>query len=152
MTTAYVSSTYIDLVVHRDAVMRALRKAQVEVIGMEDYIASDTSPVTKCLGDVSKADVYIGLFAHRYGYVPRDDNPQRMAVTEMEYRHAVQHGKVCLIFLHSEDDQWPPKFVDSGDGEAPKRVKALREELSQELLISFFTTADNLAALVVAAV
>jgi hypothetical protein len=119
---------------------------------MEDYVATDIRPVTKCLEDVARADLYIGIFAHRYGHVPAADNLTRTSITEMEYRHAVQQGKVCLIFLHNDEDQWPPKFVESGDRESGKRMRALRDELTQELLVSFFTNADNLAALVVAAV
>jgi hypothetical protein len=152
MTTVYVSSSFLDLIAHRDAVIRALRKSQLEVIGMEDYIATDNRPVTKCLDDVARTDIYIGLVAHRYGYVPPDDNPEHLSITEMEYRHAVKHQKPCLVFLHSEDDNWPPKFVELGDSPSARRLKALREELSQELVVSFFTTPDNLASLVVAAV
>jgi hypothetical protein len=151
MTKIYVSSTFADLSFHRDAVSRALRKLQVDVLGMEDYVASDTRPVDQCLEDIAKADLYLGIFAHRYGHVPVQSNPEQLAITEMEYRYAISHNKPCLVFLHDEDHEWPPKFIDS-DSKHAKRIKALRQELAQELLVGKFTTPDNLAALVVPAI
>lgn len=65
----YLSSTYEDLKDHRLVVHEALRKAGHQVIAMEDYVATDQRPVEKCLKDVEKADIYIGLFAFRYGYI-----------------------------------------------------------------------------------
>jgi hypothetical protein len=65
MVTIYLSSTYEDLKDYRRAVYEALRKAGHQVIAMEDYVATDQRPVEKCLNDVVKADIYIGLFAFR---------------------------------------------------------------------------------------
>ena len=46
---------------------------------MEDYVATDRRTVDKCLADVAGADIYVGLFAFRYGYVPppEHNNPKR---------------------------------------------------------------------------
>jgi hypothetical protein len=65
MATVYLSSTYEDLQDHRRAVFEALRKSGYQVIGMEDYVATEQRPVDKCLMDVEKADMYVGLFAFR---------------------------------------------------------------------------------------
>ena len=37
---------------------------------METYVAEPRRPVDKCLNDVAACDLYIGVFAWRYGYVP----------------------------------------------------------------------------------
>ncbi|MBC8449017.1 MAG: DUF4062 domain-containing protein [Chloroflexi bacterium] len=42
MTEIYVSSTYSDLVEHRQQVYDILRKMRYDVIAMEDYVATDT--------------------------------------------------------------------------------------------------------------
>ena len=57
---------------------------------MEDYVATDERPVDKCLKDVAKADIYVGIFAFRYGYVPPADhsNPKGLSITELEFRQA----------------------------------------------------------------
>ncbi|HSL05741.1 MAG TPA: DUF4062 domain-containing protein, partial [Nitrospiraceae bacterium] len=83
MATIYLSSTFEDLKDYRRVVFDALRKSGHQVIAMEDYVASDQRPVDKCLKDVEKSDIYVGLFAFRYGYVPpsQHNNPNGLSIT-----------------------------------------------------------------------
>src|SRR5438270_11134060 len=104
----YLSSTYNDLKAYREAVYHTLRQMQHDVIAMEDYVATDQRPLNKCLADVADCDLYIGLFAWRYGYVPQEGNPDHKSITEFEYRKAVEVGKSRLIFLLDEKASWPP--------------------------------------------
>jgi hypothetical protein len=149
--TIYLSSTYEDLHEYRRVVFNALRKSGYNVIAMEDYVATDQRPVKKCLDDVAKADVYVGLFAFRYGYVPPPghDNPTGLSITELEFRHAEKLGKPCLIFLVSEDAPWPPKFVDSAREE---RIMQLRDYVLREKTVSCFSAPHELSSLVQSAV
>jgi formylglycine-generating enzyme required for sulfatase activity len=151
MTTVYLSSTYEDLKDYRSAVFEALRKAGYEVLAMEDYVATDRRPVEKCLADVARADIYVGLFAFRYGYIPpvEHGNPDGHSITELEFRHAEKLRKPCLAFAVSEDAPWPPKFIDGLKGE---RINRLREYLLTEKTASFFSSPHQLASLVQAAV
>jgi hypothetical protein len=56
---------------YRQAVGEALQKSGHQVIGMEDDAASDVRPVAACLGEIrQRADLYVGLFAFRYGMIP----------------------------------------------------------------------------------
>jgi hypothetical protein len=109
MATIYLSSTYSDLIDHRTAVYRALRKLRHDVVSMEDYGASDARPLDKCLADVAACDIYVGLFAWRYGYIPPG---KTQAITELEFREAVRSGKSCLVFLLAEDAPWPRTLMD----------------------------------------
>jgi uncharacterized protein DUF4062 len=154
MARIYVSSTYGDLKDHREQVYRALRRLGHDVIAMEDYVAADQRPLDKCLADVARCDLYVGVFAHRYGYIPDQDNPEARSITELEYRHAQALGKPCLNFLLDEAAPWPPTWSDAftGDGEGGARMRGLREELARERLVSFFTTAEDLAQKVSVAV
>src|SRR5262245_34740793 len=70
----YLSSTYTDLLGCREAVYKVLRMMRHDVIAMEDYGATDRRPLDKCLDDVARTDLYLGIFAWRYGYVPERDN------------------------------------------------------------------------------
>ena len=151
MTTIYLSSTYEDLKEYRAAVFDALRKAGYHVFAMEDYVATDKRPVERCLADVADADIYVGLFAFRYGYVPPAEhgNPHGLSITELEFRHAEKLRKPCLTFVVSEDAPWPPKFIDGLKGE---RINQLREYLLTEKTASFFSSPHQLARLVQAAV
>jgi hypothetical protein len=102
---------------------------------------------------VEAADVYVGLFAWRYGYVPRDDNPSGLAITELEYRHALASGKACLIFILDEGTPWPPQFLDSqtGEGGSGEQIRRLRKELTENHVVMFFKSPDDLASSVSAA-
>jgi Domain of unknown function (DUF4062) len=64
---------------------------------MEDHVATDERPVEKCLRDVAGCDVYVGIFAYRYGYVPKEENPEGRSITELEYRKA---GESAVARLH----------------------------------------------------
>jgi len=150
-TQIYISSTYEDLRDHRKAVSNALQRAGYRVKAMETYAASNDWPADKCLADVSASDLYVGIFAYRYGYVPStDDNPKRLSITEMELRRAIEDGKSCLCFFVDKNTPWPPLMIERGEGEI--RLAALRTELTQSRLTDFFTTPDDLAMKVATAV
>src|SRR5215475_3540567 len=134
MKSVYISSTYEDLKPHRESVYRGLSKMRYRVTAMEDYVARDGRMVDAVMKDVASCDIYVGIFAWRYGYVPPQDNPDGRSITELEYREAGRQKKPRLIFLLDKDAAWSPKFMDAGqqdDGGA--RIKRLREELSQQM-------------------
>lgn len=157
MATIYLSSTYEDLKDFRSAVVQALRQSEYHVIAMEDYVATDHRPVDKCLKDVEKADIYVGVFAFRYGYIPpaEHNNPNGLSITELELRHAQRLKKPCLTFLADQKlSGFPAAMMDAftGDGKTGKHIKRLRGELGRELTASFFSVPYYLASLVQAAV
>jgi hypothetical protein len=150
----YLSGTYKDLVEHRKAAYQQLRMMRHDVIGMEDYVASDQRPTDKCLADVAESDVYLGIFAWRYGFVPSRGNPQKRSITELEYRKAKELDKPCLIFLSQDDAPWPITMMDAHTGEAGAgtRIKKLRAELTDQHTVSFFATPEQLASRTAAAI
>jgi|SRR5579885_344907 hypothetical protein len=154
MAKIYLSSTYADLKEFREAVYRALRQMQEDVIAMEDYVASDQRPLDKCLADVDECEAYVGLFAWRYGYIPQEGNPRRLSITEREYRRAKARGKPRFIFLLHKDADWPQEMRDShtGEGEAGLCIQNLRNELARVRTVSFFKTPAEVAGLVSVAI
>ena len=116
-----------------------------DVIAMEDYGATDQRPTDKCLADVVESDLYIGIFALRYGYIPTEKNPEHKSITELEYRQALQTGKSCLVFLLDKDAPWPSTSMDAITGESNRgeSIEALRRELAQEKMVDFFQTPMN---------
>src|SRR3954447_17726852 len=80
---AYVSATFKDLQAHRRIVQVVLKRFGYEDVAMEYYVAEDKRPLDKCLQDVADCDLYIGIFAWRYGFVPETDNPEKLSVTEL---------------------------------------------------------------------
>ena len=154
MATIYLSSTYEDLKDYRRVVVEALRKSGHDIVAMEDYVATDQRPVDKCLQDVEQADIYVGLFAFRYGYVPPSthNNPNGLSITELEFRHAEARTK-CLTFVVDDATPWPRMFDDAHTAEDKgERIKTLRQHLLTEKLASSFSFPHELATLVLAAV
>jgi uncharacterized protein DUF4062 len=142
--SVYVSSTYQDLKEYRQAVHGVLAKMRYNVIAMEDYVARDNRMVDQVLRDVADCDIYLGIFAWRYGYVPSQGNPAGLSVTELEYREAGAKRKPRLVFLVDADAPWSPKFMDSrtGENEQGARIGRLREELTERMYSPFTNPAD----------
>ena len=152
----YISSTYQDLIDHRAAVDRTLRRMGHDVIGMEQYVAEGSKPVDRCKADVRTADVYVIIAAWRYGYVPGSEGkpPDRRSITEIELDEAKTSGKPVLAFLLDPEAPWPPNRVDamSGIKGAGEDVSRLRAQLGTDYLAGIFRTPDDLASQVAAAV
>jgi hypothetical protein len=147
MSTIYVSSTFTDLRAHRKALELAIRRLGHVDIAMEYYIAEDSRPLDRCLRDAGSCDLYVGLFARRYGYCP---SGKQRSITELEFRTARAAGIECLCFLLAEDATWPGESVESGAG--ADKLALLRAELSTQYLCGLFTTPDELAAIASAAI
>lgn len=144
MALVYISSTFNDLRAERDAAYRAVRRLRHDAIAMEDYVAADERPLERCLADVRRCDIYIGILAWRYGYVP----PGRSrSITELEFREALKEKKKCLIFM--QDESIKPRSTGRADRQ---HILQLRATLGKRFLASFFTTSDDLAARVTASV
>jgi hypothetical protein len=142
---AYVSSTFEDLRDCRSEVRLALSRLGVTDVAMEYYVAEPDRPLERCMRDAAECDLYIGVFAWRYGYIPPGED---RSITELEYRTAAAGGKPALIFILREDASWPRTYMDRD----ATRIETLRDELSRDRLCSFFSTPQELASLVTAAV
>jgi hypothetical protein len=152
----YISSTYQDLVDHRAAVDRTLRRMGHDVIGMEQYVAEGSKPVERCKADVRGADVYVIIVAWRFGYVPgrTASPPDGRSITQIELEEAQASGRPVLAFRLDPETPWPPNRVDAmggapGAGEDVSRLRAL---LGTDYLAGIFRTPDDLASQVAAAV
>ncbi len=140
MAKIYVSSTFKDLKECRDQVIHLLRRMRHEVVAMEDYTAEEQWPADKCLADVAACDLYVGIFAWRYGFIPPDNNPDNLSITELEYRKAGEAGKHRLIFLLDENASWPRPMMDRD----PSRIEDLRKRLGEKHTCSFFAAAHEI--------
>ena len=147
MSTIYVSSTFVDLRGHRKALSLAIRRLGHVDVAMEYYIAEDTRPLDRCVRDAGSCDLYLGVFARRYGFCPPGE---QRSITELEFRAARGAGIDCLCFLLAEDAPWPDESVERGPG--ADKLAALRAEVGTDYLCGFFTTPDELAAIASAAI
>jgi len=141
----FLSSTYVDLIEHRKAVVNSLRAMGEEVDHMEIFGARDEEPTKASLDELDRCDVLVGIYAYRYGTVPKGS---KVSVTEQEYLHAMSKKIPVLVFVVDESHPWPPKLMDKSQTE----VEKFRSKATAEHSPDYFTSPDNLASKVVASV
>ncbi len=135
----FVSSTYIDLINYRHAAEKAINDQKQKYEGMEYMGAMDKEPVAACLDLVEQCDLFIGIYAWRYGHVPDTSD---ISITELEYRHAKQLEKPCLCYLVDKEQPWKPGFIE--DGEAGDKLNTFKAGLTKEVVRSTFTESADL--------
>jgi hypothetical protein len=162
----FVSSTSDDLVEHRAAAIRGLRRLGHEVVAMEDFTAAASYPLDRVLELVRECDAYVGLVAWRYGYIP--DAPGLVSpppgaqsgitsITEYEYlaakEKAAKESTPILVFVLAESAPWPARHFDGFDRETTSEaILAYRTRLMNDHVVSFFTTVEGLESQVTAAI
>ena len=66
---AFLSSTYKNLIEHRSAAVVALQRLGQEAGYMEVFGARAEEPLQACFSEIEACDVFIGIYAHRYGFI-----------------------------------------------------------------------------------
>jgi hypothetical protein len=109
---------------------------------MEHLPASSLSAVAASEALVDEADIYIGIYAHRYGH---QDPERRMSYAEIEYNRAVERGIPRFIFLADKSHSFPPEHYETGDG-ALKLRAFIRRLKNEQILTPPFKSPDDLRA------
>ncbi len=148
---AMISSTARDLPLHRKQVEEACHRMGVFAEKMmENLTAENANAVEVSLRLVEEADVYIGIFAQRYGSVPDYNNPDKISITEMEYNRATERGIPRLIFFMHDDHDLKKSDVETGPG--AEKLERLKKRIGNERVAAFFTSPEDLRAHVIQAV
>ena len=96
MKTAMISGTSVDLPEHRQEAIDACLREGVFPVAMEHLPAKDADATRVSLEMVNKADIYIDIYAWRYGHIPEGHD---ISITEMEFDRAVKRKIPILVFL-----------------------------------------------------
>ena len=147
----YVSSTYIDLKDYRAKVNERLRRAGFELVAMEDDPAFDERPVVKCLKDVASCDFYVGILANRYGYIPTEENPDGLSITELEY-HKAGEVKIPRLMFQLDPLKRIEGYDDSQLPEGDQCMQRFRSEVKKQHGIRHFQNKEELGGLVLEAI
>ena len=81
----FLSSTKIDLSEVRQNIIKFLGVLRSDLIAMEIFGSDETKPVDYSLSQVRNCDIFIGVYAERYG---RTDPQTGKSITELEYIEA----------------------------------------------------------------
>jgi hypothetical protein len=141
--TVYLSSTLKDLEAERRGVQEALGD---QCIVRHSYRASEDALVDSCLNDVAECDLYIVILGLRYGFVPTRgfSNPEKLSITELEYRHAGTKVIARHAFLKDEG-AIPYTLTDAKTKEhPPERIEAFRSSASADQRAALFKTIPEL--------
>lgn len=145
--TVMISGTVSDLTEHRTEIMDACMRQGMLPKMMGHLPANDAEAISASIRILDEANIYIGVFAHRYGYVPKANNPQQVSVTELEYNRAVERKIPRLIFVMDEAHQITVDDVEMSEGAV--KLDALKKRLLTENTVNFFNSPADLRAKVI---
>jgi Domain of unknown function (DUF4062) len=145
VATVMVSSTFLDLPIHRDKAIEACQRLGFNAEAMEFSTAADRTTLTKSMKMVAEADIYILLLGFRYGTIPDGKDE---SLTVLEFRRARQLGVPCLVFCMSDEHTVTPADVETGPG--AEKLGLFKEEVRKTgLVTAFFSSAEQLMTLVI---
>src|ERR1017187_4669867 len=139
-----ISSTVRDLPEHREQVMHACLQQDMFPKMMEHLPASDQDAIAESLGRVNSADIYLGIFAYRYGFIPHGHD---VSITELECERAIERGIPILVFLM--DKEHAIRIDDVDRGPAAEKVERLKERLKLNHVVNFFRSPIELQTCVI---
>ena len=145
----FIGSTYRDLIDERQAVEKAIKRLNETVpVAMEFFGSSPDTPYETCMKKVAESDIYVGVFAHRYGSISPG---HQQSMTELEYRKAIElHKPVLIYFTAISEEDTPKKNTEKDPSPEREKLMALKEELGKKHTAAFFHNPDELATLVIA--
>lgn len=120
----FVSSTFLDLDEHRALIMQEIQRRDFFFRGMEHFGAAPFTTDEFIKEQVRKSDIYLGVFALRYG---SEDPSTGKSMTELEYDEAVRLGKPRLCYLASDESQILKGHIEKD----PDKLRKLQEFLSR---------------------
>ncbi|MFL6207492.1 MAG: DUF4062 domain-containing protein [Pyrinomonadaceae bacterium] len=143
----FVSSTYKDLIDHRRAVADALERLGLQLDRMETFGARPQDATRACLTEIEASELFIGIYAHRYGYIPADS---AISITEAEFDHAFNNRRPTFCFFVDEAYPWPGDLVEHEPGLS--LLGKFKERVGKLVVRDVFTTPDVLASRVASAI
>ena len=141
-TKVMIGSTARDLPQHREQVMEACLRQGMFPVMMDHLPASDADAISASMVMVDEAHIYVGVFAHRYGYIPKGHG---ISITEMEYDRAVDRGVPRMVFVM--DTNHPVER--RGDGRGGGQAGAVQRASPEGHIVNFFTSPEELRGQVI---
>lgn len=138
----FLSSTTLDLAPFREVVRHVCQRLGADVVAMEEFGPDPRMATEVCRQKVNDSDLFLGLYAHRYGYAP--DGFGGRSITELEYEWAIERrpSPPLLLFVVGDEFPWPPKWIDRG--QSAERLQDFIARLRASHMTGTLTTPDQL--------
>jgi tetratricopeptide (TPR) repeat protein len=147
MKKVMISSTAVDLPDHRREAIEACLRVGFFPIAMEHLPAVDADAVDESVRMVDAADLYVGIYGHRYGTIPAGFDA---SITEMEFDRAVARGLPILVFVMHPDHPITIDMVQV-ETEAKENLLRLKRKVSRNRIRAEYRSAIELRGLIVEA-
>ncbi|HHP0460846.1 TPA: DUF4062 domain-containing protein [Vibrio harveyi] len=136
----FVSSTYEDLKVERDQVIKAILEMGHIPVGMEMFSAADEEQWKIIQRQIDESDYYVVIAAHKYGSVTSDG----ISYTEKEYDYAVQKAVPVLGFVLANDANWSADRMEASP-EKRQSLDLFKSKIKSRL-VNFWNSKEDLHA------
>ena len=137
----FISSTFKDLIVERQAVLRAVLEMGHMPAGMELFPATDDSAWNLIQDVIDSSDYYVVVVGGRYGTL--DD--EGIGYTEREYDYAVSCQKPVVPLLHRRPESLSREKTDT-DTVFWDKLEAFRQKLEEQHTCTYWENTDSLVA------
>jgi hypothetical protein len=138
----FVSSTYNDLQIERQAAVSAILKAGHIPAGMELFAAGDKSQMDVIRRWIDDSDIYMLILGGRYGSV---EDTTGLSYTELEYDYAISQGKPLFAIVIDENElerRVKSIGLSIDEREHPEKMMAFRKKVMSRMCSIFVDTKD----------
>lgn len=144
----FISSTYKDLQLERQAVLESVLKLRHIPVGMEHFVSTNEEQFNYIKRLLDETDYYIIIIGNRYGSQADDG----ISYTEKEFDYAVNLGIPVIACIHSKPDSLPVSKSDI-EPDAVQKLDKFRDKVMHHRLVSYFSweSSSDLSAEVVVA-
>ncbi|MGD0226055.1 MAG: DUF4062 domain-containing protein [Terriglobia bacterium] len=135
----FLSSTFIDLKDLRQEIANRLRQIfGAQLLTMETFGSDEAPPEISSVRRVRECDVFIAIYAHRYGTV---DAASGKSITELELdeaERAFSAGNIIgiLIYVLAKDASWPSNLREM-EPAATERLSRLKQRARLHTITPF---------------
>ena len=133
----FISSTYEDLKEYRQKAIDVVSRNEDRAVAMEFFNARAEDATTVCETEIRDCDIFIGIYAHRYGYIPKG---KKKSITQLEYELAKKLNKLCLCFVVEKSFPWNPELIEMDKNAEPK---VFLEKVKKESVVESFKSPED---------
>jgi hypothetical protein len=140
----FISSTFDDLKIERQNVLKAILELDNMPAGMELFPATDSDAWGLIKDVIDASDYYILVIGGRYGSL----DSTGISYTEKEYEYAIEKHKPIIPLLHKKPDNLPRGKTET-DEEAWKKLTCFRKKVEAAHTCVYWENPDELKSLLI---
>jgi len=140
----FISSTFEDLKIERQNVLKAILEIDNMPAGMELFPAADSDAWELIKDVIDASDYYVLVIGGRYGSL----NSEGISYTEKEYDYAVEKKKPVIPLLHKKPDNLPRGKTETDPKAWSKLVEFIKKVENAHTCV-YWENPDELKSLLI---